>query len=194
MDRRNFIKKSAFCLLGSYLGLNLFSKAFGSEAPDGDLASSPKIALIIDDIGYSRSIARQFAILGIPLTFSVLPQLPASQDIAEDIRSNGHEIMLHQPMEPFDSHFDPGPGALYVGYNPGQITRIMERNIAEVPYAVGVNNHMGSKFTACQPDIEKALRVVKQQGLFFVDSRTTTMTCSRKESRELMKTINPYTK
>lgn len=172
MDRRRFLIKSSFYLLGSCLGVNFLSKAFGCNGPAGAFQKKPTIALIIDDIGYSPYLARRFLDLKIPITFSVLPHLPCTQDLAVELRSRGHEIMLHQPMEPYDTQYDPGPGALYVGYNAREINRIMQDNISNVPFAIGVNNHMGSKFTSCQADIQKALRVIKNKGLFFVDSLT----------------------
>lgn len=185
MDRRNFLIKSTFYFLSSYLGLNSLSKAFGGEKSDHHPQSPPTIALIIDDIGYSPSLARQFLRLGIPITFSILPRLANSQDLAVEIRYKGHEIMLHQPMEPYNAYFDPGPGALYVGFGAREIARIMKENISAVPYAVGVNNHMGSKFTSRQTEIEKALWVVKDNGLFFVDSLTSSRSRAYLTARSL---------
>ena len=80
--------------------------------------------------------------------------------------------MLHQPMQPYDSGLDPGPGALYEGDDSSRISGIIEENISDVPRAIGVNNHMGSRFTECQREIHEALRVIKRNDLFFVDSRT----------------------
>jgi hypothetical protein len=76
-------------------------------------------------------------------------------------------------MEPFQSDIDPGPGALYVGDGINRIAQTMEENISDVPFAVGVNNHMGSRFTACQREMRGVLEVLKSKHLFFVDSLTT---------------------
>jgi polysaccharide deacetylase 2 family uncharacterized protein YibQ len=130
------------------------------------------MALIIDDIGHSVSRARQFLELDVPITFSILPRLAYSYRLAIDIHRCGHEIMLHQPMEPHNSVLDPGPGSLYVGYEGREITRILERNMASVPFAVGVNNHMGSRFTECPKEMNAVLRVVAKNSLFYIDSLT----------------------
>jgi hypothetical protein len=122
---------------------------------------------------------------GVPITFSVLPRLAKSEELAVKIHNLGHQIMLHQPMEPTSADIDPGPGALYVGDGPQKINKIIEENIALVPFAEGVNNHMGSKFTACQPGVQAALQVIKQSGLFFVDSLTTNRSEAYKTAREL---------
>jgi len=185
MDRRIFLKKSASFLFGSLLGFHNFSNSLAFGAQGNSPFFQPRIALIIDDIGYSRSRARQFLKLGIPMTFAILPRLAYSYDLSYEIRDKGHEIMLHQPMEPYDSKIDPGPGALYVGDGPERIVRIIEENISYVPYSIGVNNHMGSRFTASQNEINRALRVIKERDLFFIDSLTTNRSMAYKTARRL---------
>jgi len=185
MDRRSFLLKSASLLAGSLFGMNGFSRAFGFEEHENKTFFKTRIALIIDDIGYSFSRARQFLELGVPITFSILPRLANSYDLAVEIHDKGHEIMLHQPMEPYNSNLDPGPGALYVGYEAETIVSIMEENISDVPFAVGVNNHMGSRFTECHKAINEALAVVKNRGLFFVDSFTSSRSIAYKIARRL---------
>jgi len=172
MNRRDFLCKSAYLFAGSLLGVDSFSKAFAFEGKRRNPFLNPKIALIIDDIGYSLPRARQFLNLNIPLTFSILPRAPYTRDLAVEISDYGHEVMLHQPMQPYDSSFDPGPGALYEGDDSSRIRGIIEENISEVPLAIGVNNHMGSRFTECQEEIHEALTAIKSHNLFFVDSRT----------------------
>lgn len=75
-------------------------------------------------------------------------------------------------MQPHDSRVDPGPGALYEGDNPSRISEVIQENISEVLLAVGVSNHMGSLFTGCQREINETLHVIKDNDLFFIDSRT----------------------
>ena len=114
------------------------------------------MALIIDDIGHSRARARQFLDLDIALTFSILPHLPFSGELACEMHRTGYEVMLHQPMEPYNKAHDPGPGALYVGDGSRRIAAVMEANINTLPQVVGVNNHMGSRFTESGDDISAA--------------------------------------
>ena len=173
MDRRSFLLKSTSFLVGSLFGLNAFSKALASEEPENNPSFQSRIALIIDDIGVAFCHARPFLELGIPMTFAVLPRLAKTHNLALQIHNQGHEIMLHQPMEPFQSDIDPGPGALYVGDGINRIAETMEENISDVPFASGVNNHMGSRFTTCQREMREVLEVLKSKHLFFVDSLTT---------------------
>jgi polysaccharide deacetylase 2 family uncharacterized protein YibQ len=181
MDRRNFLIKSSSFLLGSLFGLNGFSQAYGKS--ENREIFRPKIALIIDDIGCSVCRARQFLDLDEPITYSILPRLSYSHDLALEIHHDGHEIMLHQPMEPYNSRLDPGPGALYVGDGADRIAGVVEENIAHVPFAVGVNNHMGSRFTSSEREIRETLKVVEKSDLFFVDSLTSSRSVAYKTAR-----------
>lgn len=185
MNRRDFLLKSTSFLTGSLFGLKGFSKALAFGEQENNSRCNPRIALIIDDIGFSFYRARLFLDLKVPITFSILPRLVHSRDLAYEIRDKGHEIMLHQPMEPLSSHMDPGPGALYVGYGDMRIANIMEENIGNVPFAAGVNNHMGSKFTECPREIKEALKVVRKKQLFFVDSLTSSRSMGYKTARGL---------
>jgi polysaccharide deacetylase 2 family uncharacterized protein YibQ len=185
MNRREFLSRTAVLLLGSFVGFNPFSKSQASDTQDTPPSAQSRIALIIDDIGANLSGARPFLDLGIPMTFAILPRLAKTQEAAEIIHSEGHEIMLHQPMEPIDRYLDPGPGALYVGYGSNKITTIMEENISHIPFAVGVNNHMGSKFTTYQEEVLETLQVVKERGLFFVDSLTTNRSMAYQTAKDL---------
>lgn len=169
LKRRDFLKKSTVFLTGSILGFRCCSEAFAHTFS----GKNPEIAIIIDDVGFSESRLDSFLEIGAPFTFSILPRLALSSTLAEKIHKEGYEIMLHQPMEPLDPNIDPGPGALYVEDPPDRISDIIKENIFETPYVTGINNHMGSRFTACGKEMKEALSVVKDQGLFFVDSLTT---------------------
>ena len=141
INRRGFLQKSAVMTAGCLLGFNSFSKTLAFEESNKDQTGS-RIALIIDDIGYSVSRARRFLDLGVPLTFSILPRLADSVKLSLEIKKSGHEIMLHQPMEPYDPALNPGPGALYAGDGEEYITSVIEENNSEIPFAAGINNHM----------------------------------------------------
>jgi len=169
IDRREFLYKSAAFSIGSLLGFNSFSCAFACDTS----ACEPRIALIIDDIGFSKSRLDMFLEIETTMTFAVLPRLPMSLSLAEKIHSLGYEIMLHQPMEPADGNVNPGPGAVYVGDDEDKIGMVLDENIAEIPFATGINNHMGSRFTECKREMTDVIRTIKGKGLFFVDSLTT---------------------
>lgn len=185
MNRRDFLTRSGAFLVGAFWGLGSLSRGFAFEGERDPACGRPRVALIIDDIGYSAFRARQFLALGIPITFAVLPRLPHSQDLACEIHSEGHEVMLHQPMEPFDRSLHPGPGALYVGDEGKKIERILTENLGEIPFVCGVNNHMGSRFTSYERETHDALGVIGERGLFFVDSLTSSRSVACETARRL---------
>jgi polysaccharide deacetylase 2 family uncharacterized protein YibQ len=164
-------------------GLLNVSKAFAAENSRFRDAQHPKIALIIDDIGYNRSRAWQFVELNQVLTFSILPQVPYSRELAFELNGRGYEVMLHQPMEPYDNCCDPGPGALFVGDNTQQIEKILQTNILDIPFAKGVNNHIGSKFTSSPNEIGDTLKVIRSRGMFFIDSYTSSHSLAHMTAR-----------
>ncbi len=170
--RRRFLYKSASFMLGSVFSSSFLSSALARERENPRSTFKPCIALIIDDIGHSKSKTRMFLDLNVPITYSVLPGLKRSRNISREINSRGFEIMMHQPMEPFNEHLDPGPGALYMKHKSMEIEKIVEKNIADIPFASGVNNHMGSRFTSCRDKTAAALKPIRKQGLYFIDSVT----------------------
>ncbi|MDJ0810173.1 MAG: divergent polysaccharide deacetylase family protein [Desulfobacterales bacterium] len=144
----------------------------------------PRVAIIIDDIGYDRQLLRQFLDLDIPLTFSVLPQSPFIQSAVREIRARNHEIMLHQPMEPVEyPQVNPGPGALLATMSPDELIAQLNRNLDALPGVKGINNHMGSRLTAESTRMYQVFSVLKERQLYFVDSRSTVATVCRPSAR-----------
>lgn len=140
-----------------------------------------KIAIIIDDIGHDLSPLNEFLKIDAPITFSILPHCACSVDAAEKLHLTGREILLHLPMEPRDyPDKDPGPGALFTWMSKEELRRQIDENIKAVPYIVGVNNHMGSKFMEDKGKLNLVFNKLDEEGLFFVDSLTTRNSKGRK--------------
>lgn len=132
----------------------------------------PKLALIIDDIGFNKRY-NDLIEINIPLTFAIIPFTRYSRDAALNAGTAGMEIMLHLPMEPQDyPKFDPGEGALLTSMNNETIQRLATDALDALPEIRGVNNHMGSKFTEYSEGMEIVLKEIKNRGLFFIDSKT----------------------
>lgn len=135
--------------------------------------SYPRVGIIIDDLGYNSSLANAFIRLDLPLTFSVLPFTPNTGLIAQKARKEGREIMLHLPMEPISyPAINPGDGVLMVSMDKEMILEILNRDLTQVPFIAGVNNHMGSRFTENEKKMMIVLTELKRRGLYFIDSRT----------------------
>ncbi|TET13004.1 divergent polysaccharide deacetylase family protein [Candidatus Aerophobetes bacterium] len=134
-----------------------------------------KIALIIDDFGYSKSRAVDIFLkdLDIPLTLSIIPGTEYARLIAEEAHKNGKEVMLHLPMEA--EHEELNHGYKWIILNEmeeKEIRLATEEAIKNIPHAVGLNNHMGSLITTKERPMKALLEVVKEEGLFFIDSKT----------------------
>jgi polysaccharide deacetylase 2 family uncharacterized protein YibQ len=145
-----------------------------------DLASSeeeisfpPKVAFIIDDLGYEIEVAKKIMELEFPIALSILPFLQYSEFIAEEGRKNNQEIMLHLPMEPNNSDADPGPGVIKSYMSEEEIRQAVRDCILNFPYIIGTNNHMGSKITEDREIMEIILEEIREYNLFFIDSITT---------------------
>lgn len=134
----------------------------------------PRIAIVIDDLGYDRETSLGFIALDAPLTLSFLPNAPHSRELALLAKEKGREVLLHLPMEPYNyPQTDPGPGALLVSMDPETIRRTVERDLAAFPFVAGANNHMGSRFTENRAKMDPVFSVLKEKKLFFLDSLTT---------------------
>jgi polysaccharide deacetylase 2 family uncharacterized protein YibQ len=146
----------------------------------------PLACIIIDDVGYDKHLAEQLLGLDAPFTFSVLPFSPFREEISRSAVLKGVEIMLHLPMEPEEyPRVDPGPGALLTSMSPDELIRQLTEDIRSVPGARGVNNHMGSKMTAVSSQMYQVFSILKKEGLFFIDSRTTINTLCKPSARLL---------
>jgi uncharacterized protein len=138
-----------------------------SAPPNGS-----RLALIVDDCGQWIDTERGFIALGIPLTLSVLPDVPYTGTIAREAGAAGKGVMLHLPMETL-SGLNPGPGKVTTEMTDAQIAAQVQTDLAQVPNAQGVNNHEGSKASADPRVMRDVIDVLAEHGnLFFIDSRT----------------------
>jgi polysaccharide deacetylase 2 family uncharacterized protein YibQ len=140
----------------------------------------PKVAIIIDDLGYDRGMAEKFLLLDANLTASILPHSPSLEAISTLARTRGIETMLHLPMEPNEyPSVNPGPHALLASMPPDELITLLNHNLDSLPDAKGVNNHMGSRLTCESDQMQQIFTVLKKRGLYFVDSRTSADTVGR---------------
>jgi polysaccharide deacetylase 2 family uncharacterized protein YibQ len=145
-----------------------------------------RAAIVIDDLGQDLDAAHQLLRQPYPLTFSILPDLPHSAETARQAHAAGRDVMLHLPMEPEPgSGARTGPGGITVGMQGDVIARTIRSDLSSVPFAEGVNNHMGSRATTDTALMGDVMRVLAARGLYFVDSRTTAETNALNVARRL---------
>jgi uncharacterized protein len=132
-----------------------------------------QVAIIIDDIGNDLKPVKELLKINADLTFAILPFCAHTHEAAEMFHQAHRETLLHLPMEPVSyPHEKPGPGALFTDMNDEELIFQLEKDIADVPYISGVNNHMGSKLMIDERKLTLIFNKLKKSNLFFVDSRT----------------------
>jgi len=145
----------------------------GPAPPETAYLGRP-VAVIIDDIGFDLRIVEELAGIPAPIAFAVLPHTPHAVEAAKLLHAAGKEILLHLPMEPRSyPEGSPGAGALMADMDAEEIRRQIREDLAAVPFVLGVNNHMGSRFMEDEARLAIVMEELRAKGLFFVDSRTT---------------------
>ncbi|MBW2061097.1 MAG: divergent polysaccharide deacetylase family protein [Deltaproteobacteria bacterium] len=141
--------------------------------PPTPVRPRPKVAIIIDDLGMDLNQAHCFLDLKTPLALSILPYQQYSRKVAQAAHKKGRVVMLHLPMEPAQYPLvNPGKGALLWSMSREEIEARVREAIEDVPFVVGVNNHMGSRFTEDADRMGWVLKEIKKHDLYFLDSRT----------------------
>jgi hypothetical protein len=133
---------------------------------------APRLAVILDDGGYNGKVTEHALQLDKALAFAILPNTPKGKETAEAGKQAGFEIMLHMPMSTHGKKIKPYPGQLETNMDKDQIQKLTRDALDAVPGVSGVNNHTGSWFTEDKERVGYFMDVLKEKGLFFVDSRT----------------------
>lgn len=165
--------------INGHLTHRVFFVKLREKRPAVSLPSSlPRVAIIIDDLGYDQNMASRFLVLSGVMSFSVLPHSPFQKSIATKIHRSGKEVLLHLPMEPEEyPQVDPGVGALLSSMTPDDLLDQLRKNLDTIPFVAGVNNHMGSKLTQDPAKMRQIFTVLKKRNLFFIDSLTSPRSC-----------------
>jgi polysaccharide deacetylase 2 family uncharacterized protein YibQ len=134
-------------------------------------AKNSQIAIIIDDIGYRQSDAAALTLPG-KITYAILPHTPFGKTLAQQAFKDNRDVILHIPMEA-ENGKKLGPGALTSAMSEQAIRQELSRAFEEIPFALGINNHMGSKLTKLYKPMVWTMRFLKERNLIFIDSVTT---------------------
>jgi len=151
----------------------------------GAAVHAADLALVIDDIGYSKSRGTRAIELPGAVTIGVLPFAPHTESLVRHAARHGKDVIVHQPMEPH-----PGPhvrnenGTLTLGMPPVEFAATLVAALDAVPTRVGISNHTGSLLTAHRTPMLHVMREINQRGLFFLDSRTSAHTVALEVARE----------
>jgi uncharacterized protein len=133
----------------------------------------PAVSVVIDDFGnINGDLLDGFLSLDKSVTFAILPDLPQTKKTAELASIRGHEIIIHIPMEALDKKQNPGKRYIRTSMDDASIQDLLTAFIKQTPQAIGINNHMGSGATSDAGSMSSVMNVLKENGLFFLDSRT----------------------
>lgn len=143
----------------------------------------PRLLLVIDDVGHSLASGRDTLALPGPVDCAFLPHSTHGSTLAREAQALGKGIMLHAPMAN-SQQLALGPGALTPDLSKAELQRILRADLDAIPHVVGVNNHMGSLLTSSREPMEWVMEVLRERGLWFVDSRTTASTLAWQVAQE----------
>lgn len=144
-----------------------------SMPPRSGFRELGKLSVVLDDAGYSEDVLPLIAQLPLEVAVAVLPNAPYSAAIAQRLRAEGRELLLHMPMEPQGNGASPGEGAIHVGLGENEVQKRLEEALEVVGPVLGVNNHMGSRATADPQLMKSFMQALQGKRLYFLDSRTT---------------------
>lgn len=147
-----------------------------------------KLAIVVDDFGIQNDeLLDDFCSLDGNITFAILPDQKYSKIVMLKAAKTGHETMIHIPMEPVSyPRNNPGPNAIYVHLSEREIRKRIGKFIKQLPLCVGANNHMGSLATTDKGVMKTVLKVLKDNDLYFVDSRTTQSSIAYDVAKKMM--------
>ena len=159
---------------------------FTQPATDIIQDATKAIVLVIDDFGYRNdSVSDRFLNLPVPLTCAVLPGHSQSASIAKKAIKSGKEVIIHMPMESSVSMTGEDEFKLKVGMTSEEIEWRLNEALKEIPEAIGINNHQGSKATTNGKVMGVVASVLKNKNKFFLDSRTSSKTFGEKTMRSV---------
>lgn len=141
--------------------------------------SKTKIAIVIDDVGYSYNSTYDFLTLGFPVTFAVIPDMPESKKFYNLFNEYGYDTMLHIPMEPLKGKKFVESNAIFTDMSDADIRERVRCFINKYPNVIGANNHMGSKIVADGRVMNIVLDELSKKNKFWLDSMTNINTISK---------------
>jgi polysaccharide deacetylase 2 family uncharacterized protein YibQ len=134
----------------------------------------PRVAIIIDDLGYQLQAGRRSINLPGPVACAILPGTPRAEALAEAAFANGKEVLLHLPLESISRNGGREPGGIVLDMSRFQLATTFSANLESVPHVIGVNSHRGSMLTRHPGHMSWLMEEIRTRGdLFFIDSYTT---------------------
>lgn len=142
-----------------------------------------RVAIVIDDLGLDLKRSREVMELPSPITLAFLPYGAKTKEYAAIGKSKGHPLIIHTPMEAMDAKQNIGPGGLRANMDEATFQKNFEVMLQSFDGYGGINNHMGSRLTQDEVAMARVMKMLKERGLFFVDSKTISTSVAANEAR-----------
>jgi uncharacterized protein len=138
------------------------------------LADPPRIAIIIDDLGYHLANGERAIELPGTISFSFLPGSPRARDLANRAHAAGREVLLHLPLQASSAGQNVEPSEINIDMSRAGVETAVTEALAAVPHVVGINSHRGSLLTRHPGHMMWLMQeIAKREQMFFIDSYTT---------------------
>lgn len=141
-----------------------------------------RLAIVIDDAGRDLDSQHIYEQMGIPLTLAIMPDQVHTRDAALSWRAHGLPVILHQPMESV-SGIGMEPKVILTSMSDAAIRQMLRDSFSQLPEAIGINNHQGSKATIDVRTMDIVMNELHHRGLFFFDSHTNSTTAADKAAK-----------
>ncbi|WP_400245146.1 divergent polysaccharide deacetylase family protein [Niallia sp. JL1B1071] len=169
-----------FCFLSFPLGIS------AQEVDSAKTQVRKELAIVIDDFGNNMKGTDEMLNLPVPITVAIMPFLSTSKEDAIRAHKKGHEVIVHLPLEPKKGKKSwLGPGAITTDLSNEEIRKRVKGAIESIPYAVGMNHHMGSKATEDKRVMRIILEECHKHHLYYLDSKTTNKSVIKELAEEL---------
>ncbi|MCB5161209.1 divergent polysaccharide deacetylase family protein [Marinomonas algarum] len=158
------------------------------SVPDDILAvdvhpKQPRIAILIDDLGYNRQGMTSSLDLPTEVALAILPSTPFAQKTAQTAQQQRRVTLLHAPMENLRG-LKLGPGGLYANMTEEELKATLKNDLDSLPGIQGVNNHMGSLLTTKANSMAWVMQTLQGRSLFFIDSLTNAKSVAKQTAQD----------
>lgn len=134
-----------------------------------------RLAIVIDDAGRDLDSQHVYENMGIPLTLAVMPNQVHTREAAASWAAHGLPVIIHQPMESV-SGVGMEPKVILTSMSTTEMRAMLKSSFSQIPEAIGMNNHQGSKATIDRPTMDVVMNELHHRNMFFFDSRTNSTT------------------
>ncbi|MGP1580740.1 MAG: divergent polysaccharide deacetylase family protein [Wolinella sp.] len=146
------------------------------------ISTKPKLAIIIDDVGFPQQV-EEIKRLSLKITPSIFPRASFNKE-SHKLAREFDFYMVHLPLEAHN-FFQKEHEWLYTHDTKEHIKERIKALKRDFPNLKYLNNHTGSKFSENTEAMRRLLGALQDEGITYVDSRTTAHSKAQKVAKSL---------